>query len=85
LSAFLEILWIDRLREKDPVWEVATAFHNLDKNQSGYVNRTKLFNLLTGFGEKMEPIEVVNALERMRLAGYGLKIPITEIINHISG
>lgn len=69
----------------DPVYSVAKAFHNLDENQLGFVTRTKLFHLLTGFGEKMEPVEVINALERMRLAGYGLKIPITAIIDHISG
>jgi Ca2+-binding EF-hand superfamily protein len=67
------------------VWEVAKAFRNLDENRTGCVNRTKLFTLLTGFCEKMEPVEVEIALERMRLSGYGLRIPISDIIDHISG
>ncbi|KAI6183078.1 hypothetical protein M3Y97_00449600 [Aphelenchoides bicaudatus] len=85
LPQFLELLWRDRQKPEDPVWEVAKAFRNLDENQTGYINRTKLFTLLSGFGEKMEPVEIQIALERMRLSAYGLRIPITSLIDHISG
>ncbi|KAI6219952.1 hypothetical protein M3Y95_01082000 [Aphelenchoides besseyi] len=82
---FLEILACERQRPVDPVYEVAKAFHNLDDRKTGNINRTELFRLLTaGIGEKMDPVEVEIALQRMGLAGNKLRIEISQILNHIS-
>ncbi|CAD5207239.1 unnamed protein product [Bursaphelenchus okinawaensis] len=82
---FLEIIHHENQRKIDPVWECAQCFKALDTRKTGYLSRSEFFSLLTRFGEKMDPIEVEMSLQRMGMCGYGLKIPIEQLIHHISG